>query len=81
MAGRFVVDNPGWWMAWCFADEASPYADAVLESLGKRQAVVPAMLAPLEVGNVLAVAERKQRLDKASVARFSGALAAIAHRV
>jgi predicted nucleic acid-binding protein len=68
MAGRFVVDNSVV-MAWCFADEASPYADAVLESLGKREAVVPAIW-PLEVGNVLAVAERKRRLDKASAARF-----------
>jgi predicted nucleic acid-binding protein len=68
MAGRFVVDN-SIVMAWCFEDEANAYADAILECLNKREAVVPAIW-PLEAGNVLAVAERKRRLDKASVTRF-----------
>jgi predicted nucleic acid-binding protein len=68
MAGRFVVDN-SIVMAWCFIDEANPYADSILECLSKREAVVPAIW-PLEAGNVLAVAERKRRLDKASVTRF-----------
>ena len=65
---RFVVDNSVV-MAWCFEDEVSEYADATLECLEDAEAVVPAIW-PLEVGNVLLVAERKRRLDKADVVRF-----------
>jgi predicted nucleic acid-binding protein len=68
MPGRFVVDNSVV-LAWCFRDEVNPYADAILECLGPMEAVVPAIW-PMEVGNVLAVAERKRRLDKATVTRF-----------
>jgi predicted nucleic acid-binding protein len=65
---RFVIDNSVV-MAWCFEDEASAYADAVLESLEDGEAVVPAIW-PLEAGNVLLVAERRRRLDKAGAVRF-----------
>ena len=65
---RFVVDNSVV-MAWCFEDEAGAYADAVLQRLEDGEAVVPAIW-PLEIGNVLLVAERKRRLGKADVARF-----------
>ena len=65
---RFVVDNSVV-MAWCFEDEASEYADAALECLEDGEAVVPAIW-PLEIGNVLLVAERKRRLGKADVVRF-----------
>ena len=65
---RFVVDNSVV-MAWCFEDEASKYADVALECLENGEAVVPAIW-PLEVGNVLLVAERKRRLGKADVVRF-----------
>ena len=56
-------------MAWCFEDECDQYADAVLGSLGQTEAVVPAIW-PLEVANVLLVAERTKRLKKADTARF-----------
>jgi predicted nucleic acid-binding protein len=65
---RFVVDN-SIVMAWCFEDESSEYADAVLECLETGEAIVPAIW-PLEVGNVLLVAERNRRLSKADVSRF-----------
>jgi predicted nucleic acid-binding protein len=65
---RFVVDNSVV-MAWCFEDEASGYADTALECLENGEAVVPAIW-PLELGNVLLVAERKRRLGKADVVRF-----------
>lgn len=67
-SARFVVDNSVV-MAWCFDDEGSRYADAVLDSLEKGEAFVPAIW-PLEVGNILLVAERKKRLSEASVIRF-----------
>ncbi len=65
---RFVVDNSVI-MAWCFEDETNAYTDAVLESFEAYEGVVPAVW-PLEVGNVLLLAERKGRLVKADVVRF-----------
>jgi predicted nucleic acid-binding protein len=56
-------------MAWCFEDECDDYADAVLSSLTATQALVPAIW-PLEVANVLLVAERRKKLRKADTARF-----------
>jgi len=56
-------------MAWCFKDEASPYADAVLDSLSQAVAVVPAIW-PLEVINILLVAERRKRLHESDSVRF-----------
>ncbi len=70
MPGMFVADNSVV-MAWCFEDEASRYADLVLDSLETADAVVPAIW-PLEVGNVLLVAERKKRLSEAEIVRFLG---------
>ena len=74
-ASRFVVDNSVV-MAWCFEDEASVYADAILERLDGGEAVVPAIW-PLEVGNVLLVVERKRRLGKADAVRFIELLSAL----
>ena len=68
MNDRFVVDNSVV-MAWCFQDEANPYADAILNNLAKATAVVPPIW-PLEVTNVLLVAERKGRLHEADSLRF-----------
>jgi predicted nucleic acid-binding protein len=68
MAAHFVVDNSVV-MAWCFEDERNPYTEGVLDSLASGEAVVPAIW-PLEVGNVLLVAERKGRLSEASVVRL-----------
>jgi predicted nucleic acid-binding protein len=68
MSARFVVDNSVV-MSWCFEDEGNSYAEAVLESLEAGEAFVPAIW-PLEVGNVLLVAERKRSLSRAAVVRF-----------
>ena len=64
----FVIDTSVT-MAWCFRDETSLYADAVLESLAGFAALAPPVW-PLEVGNVLVVAERRGRLNKAGSVRF-----------
>jgi predicted nucleic acid-binding protein len=68
MPAGFVVDT-SIVMSWCFEDEENSYAEDVLESLEFAQALVPAIW-PLEVGNVLLVAERKKRLSQAAVVRF-----------
>jgi predicted nucleic acid-binding protein len=56
-------------MAWCFEDEADRYADSVLDLLIDSEALVPSVW-PLEVANVLLVAERKKRLTEAASLQF-----------
>ncbi len=68
MNPSFVVDN-SIVITWCFQDEANDYADAVLNSLTDAAAIVPSVW-PLEVLNVLLVAERRQRLQQTDSARF-----------
>ena len=64
----FVVDASVA-LAWCFEDEATSYAESVLDRLQQTEAVVPAIW-PLEVANVLLMAERRQRLTEAQTARM-----------
>ncbi len=68
MDDRFVIDNSVV-MAWCFEDEANEYADAVLDRLTDTEAIVPSLW-PLEVVNVLLVAEHRQRLSQTASVRF-----------
>lgn len=69
----FVLDSSVA-MAWCFEDEATDATDAVLDRLRDDRAVVPAIW-PLEVANVLLVAERRSRLSEAQASRFVELLA------
>ena len=64
----FVVDNSVV-MSWCFNDEANRYGDAVLDRLSECTAIVP-LVWPLEVVNVLLVAERRNRLKQVDSVRF-----------
>jgi len=64
----FIVDNSVV-MSWCFKDKSNKYADIVLDNLKKSSAVVPPVW-PLEVANVLLVAERRKRLTEADSMRF-----------
>ena len=75
MSAVFVLDN-SIVMAWCFDDEKDEYADAVLESLETGKAFAPAVW-PLETGNVLICAERRQRINRAAVIRFLELLCAL----
>lgn len=56
-------------LAWCFPDEASEYADAVLVALGGRRILVPAVW-PLEITNAVIVAERRKRISPSEIRRF-----------
>ena len=56
-------------MAWCFEDEATPETWAILDRLQDEGAVVPALW-PLEVANVLLLAERRQRTTAAQNGAF-----------
>jgi len=75
----FVVDNSVV-MSWCFKDESNHYADAVLNRLTKATAVVPSIW-PLDVVNVLLVAERQKRLSDADSMRFLTLLSQLPIRV
>ncbi|MBW2670457.1 MAG: type II toxin-antitoxin system VapC family toxin [Deltaproteobacteria bacterium] len=68
MSDDFVIDNSVV-MTWCFKDETSQYADLVLDRLEVSDGFVPSIW-PLEVCNVLLVAERKNRIGEADSARF-----------
>ena len=68
MHHEVVIDNSVV-MSWCFVDEANQYCDDVLESLKYVRAIVPCIW-PLEVGNVLVVAERRGRLKYIDSIRF-----------
>lgn len=56
-------------MAWCFADEATPEARAVLGQLSETNAAVPSLW-HLEVANVLVMAERRRRITAARSTEF-----------
>lgn len=56
-------------VTWCFEDEATPESDALLDRLGEEVAAAPAIW-PLELGNVLAMAERRGRITSAAIAEF-----------
>jgi predicted nucleic acid-binding protein len=73
MDKRFVIDASVV-MSWCFEDEISSYAEAVLDSLENATAIVPSIWS-LEIGNVLLVAERKNRLSAAAADRLIDLLA------
>jgi predicted nucleic acid-binding protein len=76
MAAVPVVVDASVTMAWCFADEQSPFTDRVLESLAETRAVVPALW-QLEVANVLLLAERRGRLSLADAEGFLRRLQAL----
>jgi predicted nucleic acid-binding protein len=56
-------------LAWCFADEATKKTTSLLERLEAESAFVPELW-PLEVGNILIAAERRQRISYAKIAEF-----------
>jgi predicted nucleic acid-binding protein len=60
-------------VAWCFEDEATPETDALLARLADETAAVPSLW-PLEMGNVLTMAERRGRITTARLADFLASL-------
>jgi predicted nucleic acid-binding protein len=64
---RFVLDTSVA-LAWCFEDESSSTADAILDLLVSSEAIVPAIW-PVEVGNALLAGERRKRITPAETAR------------
>ncbi|MEE9394779.1 MAG: type II toxin-antitoxin system VapC family toxin [Planctomycetota bacterium] len=66
MSDVFVLDASVA-LSWCFEDEASEFADGILDSLKTNTALVPSVLFQLEICNGLLVAERRQRLSELQV--------------
>ena len=60
-------------LAWCFPDEASEYADAVLLALKDRELIVPASWTA-EIANGLWVGERRNRIHREDVRQFTDLL-------
>jgi predicted nucleic acid-binding protein len=56
-------------LAWCFPDEASEHADAVLVALKGQAIVVPAVWG-LEIANAMLAGERRKRLKQPEILRF-----------
>lgn len=56
-------------MAWCFEDEASPETWAILDRLRDEGAMAPGLW-PLEVANVLLLAEKRKRATAAQAGAF-----------
>ncbi len=68
MGNDFVIDNSVV-MTWCFQDEANQYSDNILDRFVVSTGYVPSIW-PLEVCNVLLVAERRNRIGEADSTRF-----------
>jgi predicted nucleic acid-binding protein len=67
-------------VAWCFDDESTPAAWALLDRLGVAPGHVPALWA-LEIGNILLGAERRRRITQARTVEFLGILGELDIRV
>lgn len=63
-----VVDN-SIILSWGLQDEGCRYADALLETIGEWEAIVPSIW-PLELTNGLLMAERRKRINPSDVAHF-----------
>ncbi len=75
MPNEFVLDC-SITMAWCFEDESTAFTEFVLDGLQDSSAKVP-NLWPLEVANVLLIAERKKRLSFFQAVNFKSSLEAL----
>ena len=63
-------------VAWCFDDESTPAAWALLDRLRTAPGYVPTLWA-LEIGNILLGAERRQRITRARTTEFLEILCAL----
>jgi predicted nucleic acid-binding protein len=68
-----VVVDASTALAWCFPDESSEYADAVLVALEGKTILVPSIW-PLEIANAVLVGERTKRLRQPEIQRFTALL-------
>lgn len=67
-------------MPWFFPDEATPFTEGLLDSLGNQELWVPALWV-LECTNVLQSAHRRRRIDAARRAEIAGQLSELPARL
>lgn len=67
--GTGIVVDASVALAWCFPDETSDYADAVLVALHDKDILVPAIWS-VEITNALLVGERRKRIRQPEVRQF-----------
>jgi predicted nucleic acid-binding protein len=67
-------------VAWCFEDESTPAAWALLDRLRTAPGHVPALWA-LEIGNILLGAEKRRRITQARTVEFLSILGELDIRV
>lgn len=72
-----VVIDASVTLSWCFEDETSDASDVLFASVARSGAIVP-QLWVYEVGNVLALAQRRGRITEAETQRCFGMLARLA---
>jgi predicted nucleic acid-binding protein len=61
LSARLVLDNSVS-AAWCFSDESNSYTEGVFQSVANAGGAVAPALWPIELANVLVVAERRKRI-------------------
>jgi predicted nucleic acid-binding protein len=76
----FVADASAT-LPWCFADEATPWREALLDRMEHGEELLAPAHWPTEVMNGLVVATRRGRIDLHRVARFAADLASLAIRI
>lgn len=69
----FVLDS-SIALAWCFADEATPASSRLFDRMADESAAVPSLWF-IEMTNILALSERKRRIEPAKVAEFIAIIA------
>lgn len=67
-------------LAWCFEDEATPFADGLLVRMQQEEAAAPAIW-PLEVANGIRSAERRGRIDEREIPALTQLLLALPIRI
>ena len=67
-------------LSWCFSDEASPETWKLLERLEQEKAFVPSLW-PLEIGNVLVLAERHKRISYAHLVQCLELIASLSIQI
>jgi predicted nucleic acid-binding protein len=79
MAG-FITDASAT-LPWCFADEATPWTEALLDRLKNGEEVLVPAHWPIEVMNGLVMAVCRKRIDPDRVVRFADDLASLPIRI
>lgn len=82
----FAAKGTGWvidasiTMPWFFPDEATPFTEALLDTLGKHELWAPTLWV-LECTNVLQSAQRRRRIDATRRAEIAGELSELPVRL